>query len=90
MKIDTKNIKTCFLDQFWGICIFTHKLQDKNEWNLFMCRGKGKNIITFAQMYLNIIWSNEPQILRFLIDIWGANILVNQLLLMSQKLAGRP
>ena len=42
MKIDTKNIKTCFLDQLWGICISTNKLQDKNEWNLFMCRGKGK------------------------------------------------
>ena len=28
--------------------------------------------------------------LKFLIDIWGADILVNQLLLMSQKLAGRP
>ena len=37
-----------------------------------------------------IIWSNGPQILRFLIDIWGANYSVNQLLLMSQKLAGRP
>ena len=23
---------------------------------------------------LNVIWSNEPQIFRFLIDIWGANI----------------